>query len=100
MNGRIRKGSRNIPESYRKIPDDVDSYYALGWVYGKLRDYEGAKKAFQETIRLEPDYVYAHYGLGIAYLVLGDRGMALEEYKILKSLEQYIADLLFDQIYP
>jgi hypothetical protein len=36
----------------------------------------------------------------MSYLALGERSMALEEYKILKNLEQNIANLLFDQIYP
>jgi len=33
------------------------------------------------------------------YLVQGDRNAALDEYKILKDLDQEIADKLFDMIY-
>ena len=33
------------------------------------------------------------------YLVQGDKNAALNEYKILKDLDQKIADQLFDMIY-
>jgi hypothetical protein len=35
----------------------------------------------------------------MVYLVQGDRNSALDEYKILKDLDQDIADRLFDLIY-
>jgi hypothetical protein len=35
----------------------------------------------------------------MVYLVQGDRNIALDEYKILKDLDQDIADQLFDLIY-
>ncbi|HKK83055.1 MAG TPA: tetratricopeptide repeat protein, partial [Atribacterota bacterium] len=95
-----QKAVETFKEAIKQTPDDADAQYALGWSYGKLQDYEQAKKSFQETIRIQPDYVYAHYGLGIAYLSLGERNLALEEYKILKELDNEIANLLFDQIYP
>jgi len=95
-----QEAMENFKVAIEQKADDADAYYALGWTYGKLEDYEQAKKAFQEAIRIQPDYIYAHYGLGIAYLVLGERNLALEEYKMLKDLDQKIADQLFNQIYP
>jgi hypothetical protein len=41
----------------------------------------------------------AHFLLGVAYLQLNDRGSALEQYKILKSLDSELAKKLFDFIY-
>lgn len=37
--------------------------------------------------------------LGMAYLELGDKGSALEEYKILKDLDKDLANKLFNHIY-
>jgi hypothetical protein len=40
----------------------------------------------------------AHYNLGVAYLVTGDKDSALEEYKILKTLDAEKANELFKLI--
>ena len=37
----------------------------------------------------------AHYALGITYVVTGDKSSALEEYKILKTLDTEKANELF-----
>ena len=37
--------------------------------------------------------------LSIAYLMLNDRGSALEQYKILKNLDTELANKLFNKIY-
>ena len=42
----------------------------------------------------------AHHILGVAYLALGDRGAALDEYRILKDLDGNLAAMLFDLLYP
>jgi len=68
-------------------------------MYSQLEDYEKAIEAFKQAIRIQPDYIYAHYNLGMVFLVQGDRNSALDEYKILKDLDQDIADRLFDLIY-
>lgn len=36
-------------------------------------------EAFQEAIRLKPDDAKAHCNLGVSYVLLGDKGSALEE---------------------
>jgi len=54
---------------------------------------------FKQVIRIQPDYTFAHYSLGMMYLVQRDKNAALDEYKILKDLDQEIADQLFDMIY-
>jgi hypothetical protein len=37
--------------------------------------------------------------MGMIYLGNGDKGAALEEYKILKGLDSKMAELLFEKIY-
>jgi len=68
-------------------------------VYFKLGRHQEAVKAFKQTIFLKPDFADAHYNLGIIFLFLHNKGSALEEYKILKDLNQDKGDELFNAIY-
>ena len=64
-----------------------------------MGQYEDAMGAYKQAIRLKPDSVKAHLDLGMAYLKVGDKGSALEEFKILKKLDQESANRLFNLIY-
>jgi len=87
-------------KAIERNPQDADAHYGLGWMYNQLKDYEKTTGAYKQVIRIQPGYIYAHYGLGMIYfLVQGDRNAALGEYKILKDLDQDIANKLFDLIY-
>ena len=56
-------------------------------------------EAYKQAIRLKPDDARAHLELGMSYLMQGDRGAPLEEYKILKTLDKERANILFNGIY-
>ena len=56
-------------------------------------------ESFKQAIRINPDYADAHWMLGIVYNSTGDRGNALEEYKILMKLDKEKANTLFNFIY-
>jgi len=58
-----------------------------------------AIESYKQAIRIKPDYAKAHYNLGVTYLVIGDKGSALDEYKILKTLDAEQANKLFNLIY-
>ncbi len=45
-----------------------------------------------------PDFALAHYNLGYTYVLSNDRDSALEQYKILKTLDSEQANDLFDYI--
>jgi tetratricopeptide (TPR) repeat protein len=77
-------------------PDYAEAHYYLGLVYGKQERYQEAINAFKQAIQIKPDYAEAHYYLGLCYVALGDRGSALEEYKILKTLDQNLANKLYN----
>jgi tetratricopeptide (TPR) repeat protein len=57
--------------------------------------YEEAIEAYKQAIKIDPDYALAYYGLGLAYANLNDTDSALEQYKILKSLDSELANELF-----
>jgi len=71
----------------------------LGITYGQLGRYPEAIEAFKRAVSLLPDSANAHFGLGLSYLSVGDKGSALEEYKVLKTLNKAMANELFDRIY-
>ncbi|MBP1696041.1 MAG: hypothetical protein H6Q41_1229, partial [Deltaproteobacteria bacterium] len=60
---------------------------------------EEAMDSYKQAIRLKPSLAEAHLNLGMAYLRLGDKGSAIEEYKILKELDKVLANRLFNLIY-
>lgn len=50
----------------------------LGWVHYFMRDYDRAVDRFQQTLKLDPDYVFLHWFLGQAYLAAGEVDRAVE----------------------
>ena len=55
--------------------------------------------SYKQAIRIDPDDVDAHYNLGLVYVLLNDRGSALEQYKILNSFDSELTNELFNSIY-
>jgi tetratricopeptide (TPR) repeat protein len=51
--------------------------------------------AYKKAIRIEPEFVLAHYFMGLAYLELGDKDSALKEFRILKHLDEDYANDLY-----
>ena len=54
---------------------------------------------YKEEVRKNPDDALAHNNLGVVYIMLNDRGSALDQYKILKKLDTELANELFNFIY-
>ena len=47
--------------------DDFTNFYNLGNAYLHINQLENAEKSFQKAIELKPDFVKAHYSLGVVY---------------------------------
>jgi tetratricopeptide (TPR) repeat protein len=100
-------------QAIRLKPDDASAHLQLGTAYGDLASslvkrgqydkgiefFKQCAAEYKQAIRLKPDDARAHFGLGMSYLIQGDRGAALEEYKILKNLDKERANVLFNNIY-
>ena len=97
--GRWQDEIESYKQAIRIKPDYAEAYNNLGVAYHSLGRYQDAVEACKQAIRIKPGYAEAHYNLGNAYLLSGDKGSALEEYKILKTLDAELANKLFNLIY-
>jgi pentatricopeptide repeat protein len=100
-------------EAIRLDPDEAAGHLNLANAYGEMASnlghrgqYEKAASLFKkmaeeykQAVRLKPDDAKAHLGLGMSYLIQGDRAAALEEYKILQTMDKERANVLFNSIY-
>ena len=79
--------------------DYAEGHMNLGAAYNQRRRYEEAIDSYRQAVQIKPDLAEAHLNLGMVYLRVGNRGSALEEYKILRNLDKESANLLFSLIY-
>jgi tetratricopeptide (TPR) repeat protein len=70
----------------------------LGSFYYEAGQYENAISAYKECLMHYPERKEVHYHLGKAYLQVGNKDLALEEYKILKTLDEKSANELWGLI--
>ncbi|MBV8857306.1 MAG: tetratricopeptide repeat protein [Acidobacteria bacterium] len=66
---------------------DPDDLYLMGNAYLRLDNDAAAVKAFQQAIKVRPDFPQARYNLGVAYFALGNRKGAQDEYNALRRLD-------------
>jgi tetratricopeptide (TPR) repeat protein len=65
---RLLQSAKQLVADY---PDSSLAHYILGVAYGKMHFFGDAAGAFQQAIKLKPDYVDAWNNLGWAYAKLG-----------------------------
>jgi len=75
-------------------PSEAEINDALGRAYYGTGSYRLAVKAFENAVRLTPNFASAHYGLGLSYLEVGDKRSAEKEEKVLRKLNSRLADRL------
>jgi tetratricopeptide (TPR) repeat protein len=70
----------------------------LGDFYSQAGQYENAISAYKHTLQLEPERKGVRYRLGKAYLQVGSKDLALEEYELLKTEDEKSANELLGLI--
>ncbi len=98
--GQHKVAVQAFKEAIRLKPDYANAHFELGLAYCGLGQWRQAVPPLNQAVRLKPDDAEAHYWLGRCYLMISDVGSALDEYKILKDLDEEWANELFKAIYP
>jgi tetratricopeptide (TPR) repeat protein len=96
--GKLQEAIIHFAQAVRIKPDYAIAHNNLGValvVQGKIQE---AIAHFAKAVQAKPDYAEAHINLGFGYLTIGDKVSALEEYKVLKKLNPYLADQLYQKI--
>ena len=71
----------------------------LGVHYREAGHYEDAVAVYKQAIEIHPDMPGAHYLLAKTYLKMGDKDLALDEYEIIKTLDEQSANELLSLIH-
>jgi len=86
--GQDEEALRLLRRAQELSPDHPTTYTNLGQAYLKLKDFKGAKEAFQTSIQINPFNPEVHRDLATAYEVLGEKTAALQEKEIVRRLVQ------------
>lgn len=74
-------------------------HYALGLCYYSIRYYNDAIEAYKWAITTDQDNIDIHYNLALAYLMINDKESVLTEYRIIKNLDETVANELYRKIH-
>jgi Flp pilus assembly protein TadD len=78
--GKLDEAIPEFEEALKRNPNHPEAHYHLGRALYVKGDYEGAKRHYLETARLDPKSP-VHNGLGAAYFRLGQTSEAIAEFK-------------------
>lgn len=80
-------------------PDNAEALVNLAYAYTQQKDYSNAFFFVRKAVKLQPSLVEAEALLGFLYLVTKDRSSAIQQYQVLKNLDEGAAKELYAQIY-
>lgn len=78
-------------------PSSGMAWHGLGIAYSYAGQSAKAIEAYQQALRINPEYADAWFGLGIAYAQSGQRSKVPEVYKRLKTLAPALAERFFNK---
>jgi hypothetical protein len=93
-----KKALPSFMEVVKKNPRFANAYFQIGYCNAQLGRYGEALEAYKKAIGIDPDFVLAHFFLGLIYLEVRDRNHALGEFKILEDLDRNYANDLLNMI--
>jgi hypothetical protein len=96
--GRYSKAVDAYKNAIRTNPAIPSVYNKLGAAYIILGEYPLALDAFKQSISIDPRNPDTHFNLGVACILAGDKNGALEQYIVLKELDNDRAEKLLNLI--
>lgn len=94
-----QKRYEEAADAIKKIVDDACMLFVLlGHSCCDSGQYKEAVEAYKQAIQINPNKGVIHYLLAETYLKMGDKDLALEQYEILKTLDEELASELYELI--
>jgi tetratricopeptide (TPR) repeat protein len=81
-------------------PDNAQIHFDIGVTYRSKNLPKEELKAYAKALRANPWLAPAHYYLGRLFIDQGKPRLALNQYEILKGIDDTLAQRLFGEIYP
>src|SRR6266704_653147 len=85
--GRNDEAIRAYKRALQLSPQSNEAYNKLGDAYFFAGRFNEAIEAYKQAARLQPEQAEAHYNLALAYLEIGDRESAMEQSRILQTID-------------
>lgn len=89
--GRLPQAAAAYLAAVRIRPEFAEACYNLGSVQSALGRHVEALRSLSRAVRIRPSYPEAHYALGVVLVRLRRRGEAMEQYRILRTLDAALA---------
>jgi tetratricopeptide (TPR) repeat protein len=86
--GKHEDSVETLKKAIQLTPENANAHYALGYAYHQLK----------RSLALKPGNAFARKKLGSAYLAMGNKDKAQEQYLLLKPLNSTLADDLQREI--
>jgi tetratricopeptide (TPR) repeat protein len=96
--GKIQEAIVHFAEALRIKPDYARASYNLAYALFLQGRTQEAIGQLIRTLQIKRDYAEARYYLGLAYLKIGNRAAAMEEYRILQKIDPKLAKILSQKI--
>lgn len=98
--GQYEEAMQAFQKAKELDPSIVENQVVTGKAYLQAGMCAQAIQCFKEAVQTDQRHAQAYFNLGRAYLRVGDKGLALEQQRVLESLDSRLADQLSQLINP
>lgn len=97
--GKDKKAIKAYEMAIENNPSQKEALLGAGIAYLNLRKRSHAIAVLKHLVDIDPSNALAHFYLGVSYEGIRRMSLAWEEYKILKTLDEKLADELYHIIF-
>ena len=93
-----------LDEAKKAMPDNASLYYVEGNILAGVKDYDGAKSAYDKALEIDPKYDMAYYGLANISLKKGEdivnemNALDVRDYKGYDALNAKLTEVYIEAI--
>lgn len=89
-----KKAVEGLVKFTAENPDYSDGFYLLGNAYFAIQKDREAIAAYNDCLALAPRFAKARFSLGVTYLLTNEKERAREQYEVLKTIDEKLAEQL------